>query len=219
MHAFHSLQRGRVRFGGWTTAGAAQVASSPHDWNHMAIYNKGAVLAIAGSALVSTIAVGASFAPSTFAAFTDTASSTANSATAGTLNIDVVDNAGNVTSAARVVVTNASPSMATRTYQLDVRNSGSLAASLRVRSNNLATSQQNLDDVLKIQVLDALGESVFQGKLSALDYLLPNLAADGTAHYTIKVTWPDDPAVDDNPYQGASLTFDLTADASVIAGQ
>ena len=72
-------------------------------------YNKGAVFAIASSALFSSVAIGATFAPSTLAAFTDTTASTANSAAAGTLNIDVVDGAGNASSAARVTVTNASP--------------------------------------------------------------------------------------------------------------
>lgn len=185
----------------------------------MGIYNKGAVLAIAGSALASAIVVGASFAPSTLAAFTDTGASIGNSATAGTLNIDVVDNAGNVTSAARVAVTNASPAMATRAYTLSLKNSGSLDASLRVKAANLLPSGQSLDDVLKVQVIDQLGTTVYAGSVSALDFAKENLPASTTSIYTIKVTWPDDPAVDDNPYQGASLTFDLTADASVIAGQ
>lgn len=185
----------------------------------MGTHNKGAVLAIAGSALASTIAVGASFAPSTFAAFTDTTTSSTNSATAGTLNIDVVDNAGNVTGAARVVVENASPSMATRTSTLSVRNSGSLASSLRIRATNLVAIGKTLDDVLKIQIFDQLNNVAYEGKVSSLDFASENLPSNTTAIYTIKVTWPDLPEVDDNPYQGASLTFDLTADASVIAGQ
>lgn len=185
----------------------------------MGIYNKGAVLAIAGSALASAIVVGASFAPSTLAAFSDTGASIGNSATAGTLNIDVVDNAGNVTSAARVVIENAAPSMATRISTLSVRNGGSLAASLRIHSANLFASVQSLNDVLKVQVIDQLGTTVYTGSVSDLDFMIANLPASTTTAYTIKVTWPDDPAVDDNPYQGASLTFDLTADASVIAGQ
>ena len=185
----------------------------------MAIYNKGAVLVIAGSALASTIAVGASFAPSTLAAFTDSATSSANSVTAGTLGIDIVDNAGNVTSAARVVVDNASPGMAMRSSTLSIRNSGSTDASLRVRAANLAAVGASLDDVLRIQVVDQLGTSVYTGTVGALDFTLANLPASATTAYTIKVSWPDDPAVDDNPYQGASLTFDLTADASMIAGQ
>ena len=185
----------------------------------MGTYNKGAVIAIVGSALVSAIAVGATFAPSTFAAFTDSTTSSANSATAGTLNIDVVDNAGNVTSAARVVVTNASPSMAVQSSTLSVRNSGSLAASLRVKTANLSPVGKSLDEVLKLQVLDQLKTVVFEGTVSSLDFTLANIPAATTSIYTIKVTWPDDPAVDDNPYQGASLSFDLTADASVIAGQ
>lgn len=185
----------------------------------MGTYNKGAVLAIAGSALASAIAVGASFAPSTLAAFTDTGASIGNSATAGTLSIDVVDNAGNVTSAARVAVTNASPAMATQAFTLSLRNSGSLASSLRVKSSNLNAVGSSLDDVLKVQVFDQLNALAYEGKVSSLDFTLANLPASTTSIYTIKVTWPDDPAVDDNPYQGASLTFDLTADASVIAGQ
>ena len=182
-------------------------------------YNKRAALAIASTALFSSVAVGATFAPSTLAAFTDTTASTANSAVAGTLNIDVVDGAGNASSAARVTVENASPSMALRSYSLNLKNSGSLAASLRVHSANVTASVHNLNDVLKVQVIDADGTVVFTGKVADLDFTLANLPANASTIYTIKVTWPDDAAVDDNPYMGATLNFDLTADASSIAGQ
>lgn len=181
-------------------------------------YNKGAVLAIAGSALVSTLAVGATFAPSTLAAFTDSSSSTANTATAGTLNIDVVDGAGNVSTAATVSVTNASPTMAPRTYTLSLKNSGSLDSSLRVHTKITSASTVSLDDVLRVQVLDPLGTIIYTGKVSGLDLTVPNLKSTATSLYTIKITWPDGGATD-NPYQGATMTFDLTADASVIAGQ
>jgi len=182
-------------------------------------YNKGAVLAVASSALLSSVAVGATFAPSTLAAFTDTSMSTANTAEAGTLNIDVVDNQGNVTSAATISVTNASPLMAVRTYVLSLKNSGTLAASMRVKSANLVASSQNLNNVLKVQIYNASNENVFSGKISDLDFVLSRIESGENANYTIKVTWPDDVAVDDNPYMGATLSFDLTADASSIAGQ
>ena len=183
-------------------------------------YNKGALLAVASSALITSVAVGGTFAPSTLAAFTDTSVSTANTAEAGTLSIDVVDNQGNVTSAARVAVENASPAMLTRSYTLTLKNSGSLDSSLRVRSTNLLASEANLDDVLNVQVVDTVkSEIVYTGKISALDFTLNNLPSTSTAGYTIKVTWPDDVAVDDNPYMGATLSFDLTADASSVAGQ
>lgn len=182
-------------------------------------YNKGAVIAIASSALFSSVAVGATFAPSTMAAFTDTTVSAANSAAAGTLNIDVVDNQGNVSSAARVAVTNASPSMATDQYTLNLRNSGSLDASMRVHSANLLATEHNLNDVLKIQIYDQLNTLVFTGKIADIDFTVANLPANVSNLYTIKVTWPDEALVDDNPYMGATLNFDLTADASSIAGQ
>ena len=182
-------------------------------------YNKSAILAIASSALVSSVAVGTAFAPSTLAAFTDTTASTANTAAAGTLNIDVVDGSGNASSAARITVTNASPSMATRTYTLSLKNSGTLDASMRLQAANLIASSHNLNDVLKVQVYDQLSVNVFTGKIADLDFTLANLPANSSTIYTIKVTWPDDAAVDDNPYMGATLTFDLTADASSIAGQ
>lgn len=183
-------------------------------------HNRGAVLAIAGSALVSTVAVGASFAPSTMAAFTDTTSSAANSAAAGTLQIDIVDNGGAVKTNAVIAVTNASPTMATRSYTLSLKNSGTLAASMRVKAANLIpTGAASLDDVLKVQIFDQLNNSVYSGNISGIDFVHSNIAALATDTYTLKITWPDDPAVDDNPYQGATLTFDLTADASVIAGQ
>lgn len=182
-------------------------------------HNKGAVIAIASSALFSTVAVGATFAPSTMAAFSDTTVSTANTAEAGTLNIDVVDGQGNVSSAARVAVENASPSMALRQYTLDLQNSGSLAASMRVHATNVMASEHNLNEVLKVQVFDAENASVYSGKIADLDFTLANIGAGSLAKYTIKVTWPDEALVDDNPYMGATLTFDLTADASSIAGQ
>ena len=182
-------------------------------------YNKSAVMAVASSALLSSVAVGATFAPSTLAAFTDTSVSTANSAQAGTLNIDVVDNQGNVTSAARVSVTNASPAMATRSSTLSIRNSGTLDAAMRIRSTNLVTSSSDLNDVLKVQVFDINNLSVFSGKISELAFTLATLPANSSTIYTVKVTWPDEVGVDDNPYMGATLSFDLTADASSIAGQ
>ena len=182
-------------------------------------YNKRAALAIASTALFSSVAVGATFAPSTLAAFTDTTASTANSAVAGTLNIDVVDGAGNASSAARVTVSNAAPDMATRQYTLSLKNSGSLDASMRIRVANMVASQHNLNDVLHVQVMNQLNVTVFTGKVADLDFTLANLPANASTIYTIKVTWPDDAAVDDNPYMGATLNFDLTADASSIAGQ
>ena len=182
-------------------------------------YNKGAVFAIASSALFSSVAIGATFAPSTLAAFTDTTASTANSAAAGTLNIDVVDGAGKPSSASRVTVTNAAPDMATKAYSLTLKNSGTLDASMRVHIANLVASEHNLDDVLKIQVLDQLNSIVYTGKISNLDFTLANLPANASTIYTLKVTWPDEALVDDNPYMGATLNFDLTADASSIAGQ
>ena len=182
-------------------------------------YNKGAMMVVASSALLSSVAVGATFAPSTLAAFTDTSVSAANSAQAGTLNIDIVDNQGNATSAARVLLSNASPAMATRIYPLALQNSGSINASLRVRAANLIASSRNLNDVLKIQIFDMSNESVYVGKVADIDFQLANLPAGAVANYTIKITWPDEIAVDDNPYMGATLSFDLTADASSIAGQ
>ena len=182
-------------------------------------YNKGAMMVVASSALLSSVAVGATFAPSTLAAFTDTSVSAANSAQAGTLNIDIVDNQGNATSAARVLLSNASPAMAPRSYELALRNSGTLTASMRIRSTNLVSSTSSLNEVLQAQVYDSENSIVFTGKIGDLDFLLTRLPAGAVANYTIKITWPDEIAVDDNPYMGATLSFDLTADASSIAGQ
>ena len=184
----------------------------------MGQYLKGTVVAIAGSALASAVAVGATLAPTTFAAFSDTTVAAANTAQAGTLQVDVVDNAGVVTQTPRITIQNAAPSMATRQSTLNIKNNGSLNASLRVTSANLAPVGENLDDVLIVNVVNAANEVVYTGKLSALDFSVLNLPATATETFTIKITWPDT-AVDDNPYQGASLTFDLTADASSIAGQ
>lgn len=184
----------------------------------MGHYMKGTVLAVAGTALASSLAVGAAFAPTTMAAFTDTTVASANTATAGTVQVDVVDTAGAVTSDPRITITNAAPDMSTRQYTMKLKNNGSLAASLRVQAANLVPTGENLDDVLQVQVLDQLNNTVYTGKLSALDFTNESLAASSNIIYTFRVTWPDT-AADDNPYQGAALTFDLTSDASSIAGQ
>ena len=109
--------------------------------------------------------------------------------------------------------------MAVRQYTLNLKKSGSLDASMRLHVANLVASEHNLDDVLQVQVLNQLNATVYTGKISNLDFTLANLPANASTIYTLKVTWPDEALVDDNPYMGATLNFDLTADASSIAGQ
>ena len=105
-----------------------------------------------------------------------------------------------------------------RGYTLNLKNSGTLDAAMRIHTANLVASEHNLNDVLKVQVYDQLNNNVFSGKIADLDFTLANLPANASTIYTLKVTWPDEALVDDNPYMGATLNFDLTADASSIAG-
>lgn len=157
-------------------------------------------------------------APSVFAGFTSRATTTSNTATAGRLKVEMVDAAGVVSATPVVSITGAMPGMTARTSTIRFKNSGSLPAAVLLRSNNVAASTANsLDTVLVARVLDTNNNQLYSGSLSALSVNFASVAAGATVSLTLEITWPDLPAVDDNPFQDASLTFELLADASSIA--
>lgn len=166
------------------------------------------------------IAAGGAFAlsaPQTFAAFTSSTTVTGNSVAAGTVVVRLVDAGGVQLSSPIVAVTNAQPAMTTKTFTIRVKNGGSLPASVDVHTASLVDGTANsLDDVLLATVKNAGGTTLYSGKVSGLSVLLSSLPAGETASLTLELTWPDLPGVDDNPYQDASLTFSISADASQL---
>ena len=175
----------------------------------------------AGPALLTLgIAASCAFAlsaPSVFAGFTSRSVTTNNSAVAGRLLVELVDANGNVSTAPVMSVTGAMPSMAARTSTIRFKNNGTLPASVIFHSNNVsATTSSNLDSVLVARVLDSNNNQLYSGSLSGLSVNFASVAAGATVVLTLELTWPDLPAVDDNPYQDASLSFELLADASTI---
>ena len=166
------------------------------------------------------LAVGGAFAisaPQAFAEFTSSAQVTANQVHAGTVQVQLVDGAGAVLSTPIVNLTNAQPSMTTKTYTIRIKNKGSLPAAIELSSAGLVdATAQSLDDVLHAVVKTAGGATVFDGKVSALSVPLASVAAGQLVELTLELTWPDVASVDDNPYQDGGLTFTLAVAASQL---
>ena len=98
-----------------------------------------------------------------------------------------------------------------------IANTGTLPTNTRLYTTNLNSTAHNLDDVLKIELKNDQNLSLYSGKISNLSLNLANLAAGSTKAITAIITWPDDLAVDDNPYQGASLSFEFAVDSASIS--
>ncbi len=180
------------------------------------------ILKKAGPALFTVgIAASCAFAlsaPSVFAGFTSRATTTSNTAVAGRLRVEMVDAAGVVSSTPIVSITGAMPAMTARTSTIRFKNNGTLPATVLLHTNNVSSSTANsLDTVLVARVLDSNNNQLYSGSLSGLSVNFASVAAGATVTLTLEITWPDVPTVDDNPFQDASLTFELLADASSIA--
>jgi len=172
------------------------------------------------AALSIAIAAGGAFAitaPHAFADFTSTSNVTNNTAAAGRLQVQIVDATGTELTAPIMTVSGAMPAMTAKTSTVRFKNSGSLPAQVRLHSQNVTSATAgNLDNVLNARVLE--GTTVlYTGTLSGLTHTFASVAAGSTTTLTLEITWPDLPTVDDNPYQDASLSFELVADASSIA--
>ena len=180
------------------------------------------ILKKAGPALFTVgLAASCAFAlsaPSVFAGFTSRATTSSNTATAGRLQVEMVDAAGVVSTSPVVSITGAMPAMTARTSTIRFKNNGTLPASVLLHSNNVTSSSaSSLDTVLVARVLDSNNNQLYSGSLSGLSVNFASVAAGATTTLTLEITWPDVPTVDDNPFQDSSLTFELLADASSIA--
>jgi hypothetical protein len=58
---------------------------------------------------------------------------------------------------------------------------------------------------------------VYSGSIADIDVPLESLASDSISTFSLSITWPDMVAVDDNPYQDASMQFEIVIDASSIS--
>lgn len=156
--------------------------------------------------------------PNAFAAFTSTAQSTSNSASAGTLSTIFVDGSGNVLASPLIQVVNAAPGMAAQSTSIRIKNVGTLPADARLRVTNLlSTTSANLNDVLLATITGSNSNVLYSGNIANLDVPLSSLQASSTTSLTLSITWPDLANVDDNPYQDAALSFEVAVDASSIS--
>lgn len=167
-------------------------------------------------ATTSVIAVFAWSIPQTFAAFTATTAVSSNTARAGTVGIQIVDSAGTVLTSPIFSIQDAYPDMPAQVSTIRLSNTGSLASAVQLFSRNLTPSAANLNDVLKLEVLDSNATQLFIGKISDFDILLASLPPGTLKVLTLRITWPDLVAVNDNPYQAATLSFELAADSESI---
>lgn len=167
-------------------------------------------------ATTSVIAIFAWSIPQTFAAFTATTAISSNTATAGTVGIQIVDSTGTVLTSPVFTIQDAYPDMPAQVSTLRLSNTGSIASAVQLFSRNLSPSTSNLDDVLKLEVLDSDATQLFIGKISDFDVLLASLPPATLKVLTLRITWPDVAGVNDNPYQAATLSFELAADSESI---
>ncbi|MEN9692688.1 MAG: hypothetical protein RLZZ330_332 [Actinomycetota bacterium] len=172
------------------------------------------------SIAIASIAVAGVFAltvPGTFAQFTSQASSQGNAATAGTLAVQLVDSNGQATTSPVINIANAQPSMAGQTSTIRIANTGTLASDIRLYVTNLENSAANLDNVLQLTIKNSDDEVLYQGSISNLDLTISQLQAESTKVLSATVAWPDLVNVDDNPYQGATLSFEFAVDSASIS--
>lgn len=169
---------------------------------------------------IASIAVAAAFAisvPGTFAQFTSQATSQGNAASAGTLAVQLVDENGQTTTSPVINIANAQPSMANQTSTIRIANTGTLSSDVRLYVTNLENSAANLDNVLQLTIKNVDNDILYQGSISNLDLTIAELQAGSTKVFSATVAWPDLVNVDDNPYQGAALSFEFAVDSASIA--
>lgn len=172
------------------------------------------------SLFVASLAVATVFAytiPTTFAQFTSQTSSQNNELAAGTLGVEIVDVNGVASSEPIISVVNAQPGMASQNSVIRIANTGTLATDIRLYTKNLVSSANSLNDVLNIELKNTQNQTIYNGEISSLDVNLLGVTAGSTETLTATVSWPDLVAVDDNPYQGATLSFELSVDSASVS--
>jgi hypothetical protein len=147
------------------------------------------------------------------ALFSSQASSAGNSVSSAKGGIAFVDGDGAVSTAAAFSVTNAQPEMEAKVSTFTVKNTGTITQAVTVSSANLIDLRKpSLDDVLVLEVSDAAGTVVFEGKVSGLDQAtIGELSAGESKVLTFSLTWPS--TLDDNSYQSNSFVFDVGVNA------
>ena len=173
-------------------------------------------------AAASVVAVSGAFAmsaPQAFAEFTSTSLNADNTAASGVVQVDLVDQAGAVLSNPIVNITNAAPSMATRSNTIKIKNNGTLPSAVLLHSGNLVVDPtSDLNDVLVATIKDSTNNVLYTGTLENLSVSFAEIAAGATVTLTLEITWPDLAEVNDNPYQDAAMSFSIIADASNLIG-
>jgi hypothetical protein len=154
-------------------------------------------------------------APSVFADFTSVSTVSDNSVSAGTVEVELVTSAGLLQTEPILAITDASPGMTAQTSSIRIKNNGTMAAAFELTAENLTfSSGADLNDVLRIVIRDQSNQVLYSGSISNLSVEIPSLAAGSTLTWGVSVDWPDLAQVDDNPYQGAALTFAFQVSAS-----
>jgi hypothetical protein len=106
--------------------------------------------------------------------------------------------------------------MANQTSTIRIANTGSLNTDTRLYTTNVSASANNLNDVLTITLKDSQNITLYSGSISGLNVNFASLAPSTTKVLTAVVSWPDLVAVDDNPYQGANLSFEFAVDSASV---
>ncbi|MCX6402382.1 MAG: hypothetical protein NT032_00320 [Actinobacteria bacterium] len=180
----------------------------------MKIQSKSLTLTVASLAVATVFAYTI---PNTFAQFTSQTKSRNNSLTAGTLGVKLLDADGNESLNPVINITNAQPAMASQSSTIRIANTGSLNTDIRLYSTNLSASANNLNEVLNIAIKDSQNNTLYSGTIASLSVNISSLAASTTKVLTATITWPDLVAVDDNPYQGATLSFEFAVDSVSVS--
>lgn len=171
------------------------------------------------SAILASLAVAAVFAytvPTTYAQFTTQTSSQNNELEAGTLGVEIVDSNGLVSSDPIINVVNAQPGMANQVSAIRIANTGTLATDIRLYTKNLIASANSLNDVLNIELKNSNNETLYNGSIANLDVNFSAVQPGSTEILSADVSWPDLVTVDDNPYQGATLSFEFSVDSASV---
>lgn len=160
------------------------------------------------AALVFTGLVAAAPGVATLAGFTAQDVNRDNSIEAGTLDVAIGQDEQ------YFEVRNMKPGDTT-TQTVKVINTGSLRQDFALDAVNV---DGNLDDVLKVAVIQD-GKVLAEGsKLSELAPVMSGLQSGEATAYDIEVTWPENAPEIDNKYQAGSVRFDFQVDATQLDG-
>ena len=134
----------------------------------------------------------------------------------GNVHVDFADASGHLSPGLRVTVSQAAPGMAPQSIPITLRNTGLVGARYSVSSENDASNQAALDDVLIATVTDEAGDALYGGTLSGLTFH-GRAEPDQIRSYRLAIAWPQGSS-NDGANRGGSISFRLRADATPAAG-